>query len=276
MSGASCLSIWEILQILSFSFGDVDDTELEYVSPEQEDVEEVIGELKDQIEKEKLPRKEITEAEQVLQLQAQLDSLKLSTKQSEKILQQRIDGARRGESPAVAGAGVQSTETSAGPGKSTSVTWSQNSPILQHGGISGMAYPWGNTTFPSGVAQFPSQMWSKQGAAAASLPIPGLPGHLQLPPLAPGTAPVAAAATGFDQLIGAAGTSHLGAAMPAGVQGASGHGLYQTGAVSLVPQTLLPQSLLHRSQRISGPRTGFVQISICLMTRSTMMLLTRN
>ena len=102
---------------------------------------------------------------------------------------------------------MESTETSAGPGMSTSVTWSQNSPILQHGGISGMAYPWGNTTFPSGVAQFPSQMWSKQGSSAARLPIPALPGHLQLPPLAPGTAPVAAAATGFDQLIGAAGTS---------------------------------------------------------------------
>ena len=94
MSGPSCLSIWEILQILPFPFGDVDNTELEYVSPEQEDVEEVIGELKDQIEKEKLRRKETIEAEQVLQLQAQFDSLKLSNKQSEKILQQRYDGAR--------------------------------------------------------------------------------------------------------------------------------------------------------------------------------------
>ena len=44
----------------------------------------------------------------------------------------------------------------------------------------------------------------------------------------------------------AAGTSHLGAAMPAGVHGASGHGLYQNGAVPLVPPTLLPQSLLHQ------------------------------
>ena len=47
--------------------GDVNDTELESVPPDQEDVEEVIGELKDQIEKEKLRMKEIIEAEQVLQ-----------------------------------------------------------------------------------------------------------------------------------------------------------------------------------------------------------------
>ena len=128
-----------------------------------EDPQKVISELHIQIEKEKARCLEILQAEQVVALQNQLQSLKVSNKHASDILKQRIDSLG---DPDPAGSlpttNVQSTATVAsGSQPVTSVTWSPMSTNMTAGhplGQTGAGSLYGPTVLP-GVVPFPSQMW---------------------------------------------------------------------------------------------------------------------
>ena len=120
-------------------------------------------------------------------------------------------------------------------------TWShQNMAAVNMGSTSGWQQSWlpsvmstgglNNPTVAAGVAPFPPQLWSVQGASAVPSSLPGLPSHLRLP-----TATWIGRPT--DQLIGAGGVSAPGV-HPSTQSFAPG--------VQMVPPTLLPQSLLHQ------------------------------